>query len=104
MGGRSEPSRQRVTATGETCRRARGAPGPAPCPAPWPDRHALLADLLHQVRAHRVRHRVRQLALRPEPLLVDLEVLAALETRLEAGVHGGLELGVALAHGHAVGL
>src|SRR5215470_14030008 len=66
--------------------------------------YALLADLLQQICAHLRRHRIRQLALRAEPLVVDLEVLARLERVLEAGVDGRLELGVALAHRHAVRL
>src|SRR5215470_20457865 len=65
---------------------------------------ALLADLLQQICPYLRRHRIRQLALRAEPLVVDLEVLARLERVLEAGVDGRLELGVALAHRHAVGL
>src|SRR5207249_1160040 len=64
----------------------------------------LFPDLLQQIRLHLGRHRVWELSLGSEPLVVDLEVLARLEAVLEPGVDGGLELGVALTHSHAVRL
>src|SRR5262249_7016982 len=52
----------------------------------------------------RGRHGIGDLALGPEPLVVELEVLAGADEPLEPGIDGGLEVGLALAHGHAVGL
>src|SRR5262245_59216006 len=79
---------------------ARRVESVAPTRMPWLLRHGLHDDVV----ADLVRHRIRQHAARPEPLVVELEVLAAVDQLHERVIDEVAPLGIVFGDHAGVGL